>query len=150
MNTLQQDTITRDIVIKAPIERVFSALTEAEHLATWFAEGIDGGLEPGEQSLWDFGNYGRAKVLMVAADRPNYVAYRWVPGGTVTFVGDLTTRPTTLCEFRLEEVDGGTKVSLVESGFLSLPQEEIEASFKDNDSGWEEMLPKLGAYAESL
>jgi uncharacterized protein YndB with AHSA1/START domain len=42
------DTIERDILIHAPPPRVWSALTEARHLGSWFGDaGVEIELEPG-------------------------------------------------------------------------------------------------------
>jgi hypothetical protein len=47
-------------------------------------------------------------------------------------------------EFRLEPFGTGTSVRLIESGFAALPTEKGESSLKDNSSGWDYMLDRLG------
>ncbi len=42
------DRIERDVVIQAPVERVWAVLTQAQHVATWFAfAGAEVDLRPG-------------------------------------------------------------------------------------------------------
>ena len=49
-------------------------------------------------------------------------------------------------EFELEEIEGGTRLLLVESGFASLPAE----SRDENEAGWDEELGHLRNYLLGL
>ncbi|GHO62383.1 hypothetical protein KSC_012750 [Ktedonobacter sp. SOSP1-52] len=51
--------------------------------------------------------------------------------------------------FTLEEVAEGTRLTLVESGFASLPGAFQTQSHQDNQGGWQSELPKLRVYPES-
>lgn len=142
------DVIERQIILRAPQQRVYAAISEPDLLAKWFPDGVEGELKPGEQPLLDFGEeYGKTRIHIVAADPYQYFAYRWVSGShNMGFVGDPLAMPNTLVEFHLEEVEGGTKLRLVESGFASLPAEYFESNFKDNSEGWAYMLGRLETY----
>jgi len=147
--TALQDTIEREIVVRAPKERVYAGITDPAQIVQWFPDGIEGKLEPGERPILDFGKYGKSAIYVVAAEPYDYFAYRWVPGSVPVpqgFLGDVLAQPNTLVEFRLEEVPGGTRVSLVESGFASLPAEVYQQSLKDNTEGWQFMLDRLQKY----
>ncbi len=147
MNTTLQDRIERELTLKAPIERVFRALTDAGELAKWFPKAIEGRVAPGETAVFDFGEYGKAPVHVVAVEPFSYFAFRWVPG-SVPFRGDPLSRPNTLVEFRLEEVEGGTRLRLTESGFASLPAEEHAKSLEENTQGWDSELASLVRFVE--
>lgn len=148
MNTAMQDAIERDIVIQAPRERVYHALTDTEQLKLWFPDNIEGRFAVGEAPIFDFGKYGKGGVLVVAADPVEYVAYRWTPGlpRVEGYVSDPRKDPTTLVEFKLEEVPEGTRVIFRESGFASLPAEMYADALRDNTSGWDEMLVILAKF----
>jgi len=138
-----QDAITKEIIVKAPKERVYEAITDPQQITQWFPDAVDGTLEVGKQAIFTFEGYGNSSVLVVDAQPYDYFAYRWIPGGA-NIVDDLTTVQTTLVEFRLSTEGTGTKVSLTESGFASLPSDIAESSLKDNSGGWEHMMNRLG------
>lgn len=149
MVTTMQDTIEREIVIRAPKEKVYNAITDPAQIVKWFPDTVEGKLEPGERPIFDFGQYGKSALYVVAADPHDYFAYRWIPGGVheyKDFMGDVLAEPNTLVEFRLEEASGGTRVRLMESGFASLPAEAYAQSVKDNTEGWAYMLDRLEKY----
>jgi uncharacterized protein YndB with AHSA1/START domain len=137
-----QDSIQREIIIKAPKERVYAAIADPAQIITWFPDSVDGGLAKGDKPFLHFGEHDKTQIYVVATQPHDYFAYRWVPGGN-TFDGDIASVPTTLVEFRITEVDGATTVTLTESGFASLPADIIEASFKQNSGGWDFMMGRL-------
>lgn len=145
MNTAVQDSILREIVLRAPKERVYRAITEPDQIVKWFPDGIEGKLEKGERPVFDFGDYGKVAIYVVASDPYDYFAYRWVPSVGAS-AEDPLKQANTLVEFRLEEVSEGTRLRLSETGFASLPQEVIEKSLQDNNEGWDYMLPRLEKY----
>ena len=146
-----QDVIEKEIIVRAPQERVYAALTDPEKLAGWFPDAVEGKIAPGERPILDFGEYGKSKIYIVATDPYYYFAYRWVSGSVTIpdgFLGDVLTRPHTLVEFHLEAVSEGTRVKLVESGFSTLAAEVMQTTYNDNTEGWEYMLGRLGEFAE--
>ena len=140
-----QDAIRREIAIKAPREKVYEAIADPKQITNWFPEAVEGSLEVGERPIFDFGEHGRNQVYIEAAQPHEYFAYRWIPGSE-HFLGDVLTMPHTLVEFRLHESEGTTTVTLVESGFASLPPEMMEECFKQNTRGWEYMLGRLESW----
>jgi uncharacterized protein YndB with AHSA1/START domain len=146
MNTMIQDTIEREMVLRAPKERVYNAITQPEQIVKWFPEGIEGKLIAGERPVFDFGEYGKFSIYVEASDPHDYFAYRWVSGSQFVpggFIGDPLKMPNTLVEFRLEDAPEGTLLKLKESGFASLPAEYMEQALKDNNGGWDFMLERL-------
>lgn len=132
------DRIEREILIEAPVDRVFELVSEA---GWWIGDGDRSGqtvTRDGDVVLVDDPRYGRFPVVLVSADAPRYVAFR----GT----DDPGQRPTeqnsTLVEFFLTETGSGTLLRVVESGFacLGLPTGEQTAMIEDNTKGWEMQL----------
>ncbi|HYG83930.1 MAG TPA: SRPBCC family protein [Verrucomicrobiae bacterium] len=136
-----QDVITREITLKAPKERVYSAITDPEQITAWFPDKVEGTLEVGQKPTFHFGEY-KTQLYIEAAKPHDYFAYRWVPGGG-GMVEDILQAPNTLVEFFIEEQENGTKVTLKESGFAALPADIAKASFSDNSNGWDHMMSRL-------
>ncbi|MES2994609.1 MAG: SRPBCC family protein [Patescibacteria group bacterium] len=143
MDPASQDVIQKEIIISAPAERVYSAITDPEKIVAWFPNEVEGSLAVGERPILSFGADGKTQLYIVDARPHEYFAYRWVPGSQ-HFMGDVLTVPNTLVEFFITEEAEGTKVVLKESGFASLPSPHKEESLKDNNGGWEFMMGRLG------
>ena len=74
---------------------------------------------------------------------------RWHPGSEVKENPSFETDPTTLVEFRLEDAaGGGTKLTLVESGFDKLPAALRDKAFRDNDGGWTEQMKNIETHVD--
>jgi uncharacterized protein YndB with AHSA1/START domain len=71
-----------------------------------------------------------------------YFSYRWHPYAIDPAV-DYSTEPTTLVEFHLEDSDGGTLLTIVESGFDQIPLACREKAFRMNDGGWTQQLKNI-------
>ena len=145
----RQDQVERTIVVKATREQVYAALTDPAQLTKWWAAGIEGGLRPGDKPLLDFGEYGKCRFAIVAATPHSYFAYRWAQGvaSPEQSLADPLSLPTTLVEFRIEEVPGGTRVTVRESGLASLPPENYDRATPDGVSeGWGILVGLLEKY----
>ncbi len=96
--------ITRELVLPAPPEEVWEALTDAERLAEWFANDVDLDPRPGGRGLfrWDDGETRTALVEEV--DPPRRFGFRWTDRDDE---GEVA--------FELEEVSEGTRVTVRES-----------------------------------
>ncbi|MBP7967129.1 SRPBCC domain-containing protein [Candidatus Woesebacteria bacterium] len=138
-----QDIITRVIIVKATQEKVYTTITDPSHIITWFPDEVEGSMEVGERSTLVFKDFNHRAQIYVVDKKPfTYFSYRWIPGGQ-TATQDVLEGANTLVEFFIEEVEKGTKVTVKESGFASLPAEVAEKSFKDNTGGWDYMMKRL-------
>lgn len=145
------DTIEREVAIEAPVDRVWSLITEAEHLGTWFGDaGADIDLRPGGalEIRWN----GQTLIGTVDAVEPtSRFAFRWhqldTPAGA-----ELTDQNSTLVEFSLKEDGDTTHVRLVESGFgkLALPTNEQAEMHADHSGGWPMELAELKDHAAGV
>ncbi|HYF48456.1 MAG TPA: SRPBCC domain-containing protein [Planctomycetota bacterium] len=145
-----QDEVRREVVIRASKERVYAALTQVELFTKWWPKAIEGTLEPGQKPLLDFGEAGKCRFFIVAAEPHHYFAYRWAQGAVSPeeTTADPLTLPNTLVEFRLEEVKGGTRVTVTESGLSKLPEKtrkqlESMGGLAGVTHGWREILKLL-------
>ncbi|MEN8239511.1 MAG: SRPBCC domain-containing protein [Actinomycetota bacterium] len=141
-----QDTITRSTRIRADIERVWDALTTAEGIRRWFGDQAEIDLRPGGEAHFGWTEYGSSNhAIVVAVERPTHFSYRW----SATGAERADTGPSTLVEFTLAETAGGTDVTVVESGFASLPAETIEQNLRENTAGWKAEMQDLVEYLEA-
>ncbi|HXH62440.1 MAG TPA: SRPBCC family protein [Fimbriimonadaceae bacterium] len=143
-----KDTIERVLTLKAPIERVYKAVSDKNELCKWFPDRIEGQIKAGEDSTWHFDECGSCRVHVVGGDPYGYFAFRWVPGASGTTMEDVLSVPNTLVEFRLEEEGDGTRLTMLESGFSSLPPEVYESALRENNAGWDSELAELVKFVE--
>ena len=146
---MTHDRIEREILIKAPVERVWSILTEGENIGRWFGSGrpteID--LRPGGIMVLDHGEHGVFPTRIVKIDPPHYFSYRWASA----FPGqEATESNSTLVEFTLVPDADQTRLRLVESGFAALviPPGRDDASYESHSGGWPDALEALREHAE--
>ncbi|HEX4354787.1 MAG TPA: SRPBCC family protein [Polyangiales bacterium] len=140
------DRIEKEITLKAPRSRVWRALTDAEEFGTWFRVKLEGRFEPGARLAGRITHPGyehlRLELQIDRIDPEHYFSYRWHPHAIEKGV-DYTKEPTTLVEFRLTEVPGGTKLTIVESGFDGVPIERREQAYRGNAAGWSQQLTHI-------
>jgi uncharacterized protein YndB with AHSA1/START domain len=133
------DRIEKTVKLRATPGRVWRALTTVEEFGAWFGVKLDGAFAEGATTRGKITIPGYEHVTMeVHVDRidpERYFSYRWHPYAIEPGV-DYSTEPTTLVEFRLEEAEGGTLLTIVESGFDRIPLARRAEAFKMNDSGW--------------
>ena len=72
-------------------------------------------------------------------------SYRWHPYALDAKV-DYSAEPTTLVEFHLAEAEGGTQLTIIESGFDRLPASRRAEAFRMNEAGWNGQSKKLEQY----
>ena len=143
------DRIEKEIVLRAPRSRVWRALANAEEFGAWFGIKLEGAFAPGASVKGSITSPGHEHVTIEFAiermDPENRLSYRWHPYPVESGV-DYSNEPTTLVEFQLEEVAGGTQLTVVESGFDRIPAARRAEAFRMNDAGWDEELENLARY----
>ena len=147
MVTAVQNTIEREVIYPQPIERVWSALTEADQLKKWFgSRSAEIDLRPGGAMHLVWENM-TARAVVETVDPTSHFSWRWKPGS----VADDLTRPLaeqeplTLVEFNLETVERGTRLRMVESGFAAFAESQRIAALNQNNGGWDECFKGLAA-----
>ena len=138
------DKIERTIFLKAPISRVWRALTDAEEFGTWFGMVLRGKTMKVGQMLEGACSYPgyehvtvRMKIERMEPERS--LAWRWHPAANDPS-RDYSAEPMTLVVFELEEVRGGTQLTVTESGLDSIPLERRAHVFRLNTEGWDEQM----------
>ena len=128
-------TLKRSIWINAPRQRVWDAVSVPEQIAAWFAPGM----------TFKFEN-DIVSILMEG----QFMDVAWVE--VVDPPRELTTRPLphklTATTYLLEEENGGTRFTVIESGLESMPAEDRAKYLEQNGGGWDLALGNLNAYIE--
>ncbi len=144
------DRIEREIDIDAPIEVVWTVITEPEHITDWFTDSADLDTRPGGEGQfgWENRSTNGRTVVNLRVERlepPHYFSFRWQhPAGE-----DPTEANAPLVEFSLEARGDSTRLRLVESGIdaLARSDEEKETYFTEHSSGWAVIIERLRDYA---
>jgi uncharacterized protein YndB with AHSA1/START domain len=137
------DRIERTLQLAHPPQRVWQALTTAEGLGTWFGNSAEVDLRVGGlvKLKWDSGD--AATLTIQRLEPPHVFAYSWGIYGLPE--GDPRR---TYVEFTLEPAGMGTTLTVVESGFAQLPDDEHKAAHSANTDGWTHELGELVAYLD--
>lgn len=145
------DRVTRTLLMRAPLARVWAALTDHATFGTWFRARLDRPFAVGATVTGNITHCGyehvRFEAEVVAIEPPTRFAFRWHPYAIDPAV-DYASEPTTLVEFALAEEAGGTRVTVIESGFARLPSSRRDLAFRMNDAGWAAQLGNLAAHVE--
>ena len=141
--------IERETTIAAPVERVWSLLTEAEHVGTWFCDaGAEIDLRPGGAMVLRWTEHGTTHARVVDVEPHRRFSYRWAAEAE----SEQIEGNSTLVEFTLDPTDEGTRLRVVESGFEDLAEtdEQRRARVEDNSEGWEIQLGRVRERAERV
>ncbi len=77
---MRADRIERDILINAPMARVWALITQAEHLGTWFGDaGAEIDLREGGELELRWEKHGTTRGRIERVDEPTAFAFRWAP-----------------------------------------------------------------------
>jgi uncharacterized protein YndB with AHSA1/START domain len=143
------DRIEKEIVLREPRSRVWRALANADEFGAWFGMKLEGSFAPGGRVHGQITLPGHGQVTIEMAiermDPESRMSYRWHPYAVESGV-DYSSEPTTLVEFQLEEVAGGTRLKVVESGFDRIPLARRAEAIRMNDAGWAEELENIARY----
>ena len=136
--------LEHDIWIAAPRERTWHAITETDQIKHWWgAEGYAEITELAPDATIKFDTTESAIFATIRrVDAPHEFVYEWPPHPRYFSVPFVT-------RYRLEEENGGTRVSFSESGFDAWPDDEVRrARFERINGEFRMVLENLKAYLE--
>lgn len=142
------DRIERSVVINAPRERVWRALSNAEEFGTWFGANLKGQtFAPGQRARGQITIPGyehvHFDVVIERIEPQKLLSYRWHPYAVDPAV-DYTKEQPTLVTFTLKDAPGnGTLLTVVESGFDNVPSHRRLEAFRKNSAGWEGQIRNI-------
>jgi uncharacterized protein YndB with AHSA1/START domain len=146
------DRIEKTIDLKAPIERVWRAVSDHKEFGTWFQVELEGPFVAGQEARGRITHPGYEHVVwkakIVTIEPPTRLAFTWHPYGVDPDI-DYDQEEPTLVEFKLEPIATGTRLVVVESGFDKVPAHRREEAFRMNDGGWTQQVQNIKAHVES-
>jgi uncharacterized protein YndB with AHSA1/START domain len=149
-NITDTNRIEKRILLRAPRARVWRALSDAREFGSWFGVDFKGGIfSPGDTVKGNITIPGYEHVKMeVFIERmvPERVfSFRWHPYAIDPAV-DYSTEQTTLVVFELQDVAGGTQLTVVESGFDQVPVHRRAEARRMNEDGWAQQVRNIDTY----
>jgi uncharacterized protein YndB with AHSA1/START domain len=145
------DRIEKTSVYKAPVDRVWTALTNADEFGTWFGVKFDAPFAPGKTMRGTMTNpkysHMSLEIVIEKIQPKTLFSYRWHPFA-IDPTADYSGEPMTLVEFRLKEVPEGTRLHVVESGFDKIPAARRDEAFRMNDNGWTSQIKNIQRHVE--
>ena len=140
------DRIEKTVLLRAPRSRVWRALTRHEEFGTWFRVKLDGPFVVGKRVTGRVTYPGyehvRFEAVVERMEAEERFSYRWHPYAVDPKL-DYSKEPMTLVDFRLEDEDGGTRLTVVESGFDAIPAGRRDEAFRMNTGGWEAQMENI-------
>lgn len=139
--------VTRTIVIEAPVEKVWRAVTEPQHISQWFGRAEFGGSSVGDTGTLTWPGHDPLPVRIEASDEPRMVAYRWSNDDALGAPpADVDDSNSTVFTFTLEPLAEGTRLTVTETGFETTS--DPIANLESHREGWDSELDKLVALLE--
>ena len=143
------DRIEKKIELKAPVSRVWRALTDYREFGEWFRVKLDGPFVPGAVSrghiTWPGYEHLQWEAVVKAMEPERLFSFTWHPYAVDPKM-DYSKEPQTLVEFRLEKMKQGTLLTVTESGFDKIPSERRLEAFRMNENGWAQQLKNVESY----
>ena len=157
MNT---DRIEKKILLRAPRQRVWRALTDSAEFGSWFGMKFDGPFAPGAARRGVIipttvnADVARAQkdyeglpveIVIEQMEPERLFSFRWHPFA-VEREADYSGEPMALVVFALENVADGTRLTITESGFDRIPLARRAKAFAANEEGWGMVVKLIEEY----
>jgi uncharacterized protein YndB with AHSA1/START domain len=157
---MNSNSIEKKTLLRAPLARVWRALSDSSEFGSWFGVKFDGPFVPGvsmrgvivpttvnaevatAQKPYEGLPF---EITVERMDAERLFSFRWHPYA-VERDFDYSAEPTTLVAFVLEEVADGVQLTVTESGFDQIPLERRAKAFTANEGGWGMVMNLIGEY----
>ena len=119
-----ENRIEKRIELKAPVARVWRALTDYREFSEWFHVNLESPFVPGQTVRGQVTHPGyehvTLEVVVQKMEPQRLFSYTWHPYAVDPKV-DYSQETPTLVEFTLEPTATGTLLQVTESGFENIP-----------------------------
>jgi uncharacterized protein YndB with AHSA1/START domain len=147
---MHTNRIEKQILLKTTRERAWRAISDSAEFGAWFGVEIDGPFVAGMEASGRIAPtkvdpdvarmqepYAGApwRVLVERIEPMTLLSFRWHPFA-IDPSYDYSKEPMTLVTFELTEAEGGTLLTITESGFEGIPPDRRDKAVKANDGGW--------------
>jgi uncharacterized protein YndB with AHSA1/START domain len=157
---MSNDRIERTILLHAPLERIWAAISDARQFGSWFGVSFDGPFAEETDSTGKIvpttvdaevarrqePHKGKSFHLTVERIVPmRRISFRWHPFAIDPQV-DYSMEPTTLIVFDLVPRQDGIELTITESGFDRIPAARRASAYAANEGGWTHQTRLLEKY----
>jgi uncharacterized protein YndB with AHSA1/START domain len=154
------DRIEKQMVLHAPLARVWRAISDSGEFGTWFGMRFAEPFRPGarmrgrivptqvdpetasQQKQFEGIEF---EIVVERIEPMTRFSFRWHPGAVDPSV-DYSAEPMTLVEFSLKEIAGGVELTVTESGFDRIPLARRAQAFSGNEQGWAKVVTLVDKY----
>ena len=157
---MSTDRIEKTILLRAPLKRVWRALSDSTEFGSWFAMRFNAPFAPGatmtavivpttvnqEVAKMQKPYEGIAFEIKIEQMQPERLfSFRWHPGAVEPGF-DYSSEPTTLVVFTLQKIPSGVQLTVSESGFDQIPLARRAKAFSANEGGWTLVIKLIEEY----
>ena len=143
------DRIEKTIDLKAPLDRVWEAITDPAQFGEWFRVKLETPFVPGQEAHGPILHPGYEHIIwravVVSLEPKRLFSFNWRPYAIDPNV-DYSGEEPTLVEFILEPKGEGTRLVIRETGFDKVPEHRRAEAFRMNDSGWTQQIQNIKSY----
>ena len=140
MSDADQDRIEKVVELAAPVSRVWRALTDYEEFGQWFRVRLDGPFKVGKLTTGNVTYPGHEDMKWESVteqmEEDRLFVFSWPPSAV-----DPDTRydddAKVIVEFHLEPTEQGTRLTIIEKGFLQFPESKRLEVLRSNKQGWD-------------
>lgn len=140
-----ENSIERQIEIKAPVEKVWNALTNSKLFGQWFGANFHSEFTVGKttKGMNTLKGFEFELQFHIKDLKPqSYFSYAWTPF-PMDRTFDYSKEEPTLVEFFLEPISTGTLLKVKESGFNKVTASRRAEAFRMHSGGWEAQLKNV-------
>jgi uncharacterized protein YndB with AHSA1/START domain len=157
---MSTDRIEKTILLRAPLKRVWRALSDSTEFGNWFGMRFNAPFAPGatitavivpttvnqEVAKMQKPYEGISFEIKIEQMQPEQLfSFRWHPGAVEPGI-DYASEPTTLVVFTLEKAPDGVQLTVTESGFDQIPLARRAKAFSANEGGWTLVIKLIEEY----
>ena len=157
---MSTDRIEKKILLRAPLARVWRALSDSTEFGLWFGMRFTAPFTPGaimrgvivptvadaEVAKAQKQHEGVAFEITIEEMQPERLfSFRWHPGAIDPAI-DYSVEPTTLVVFTLKQLPDGVLLTVTESGFDQIPLARRANAFAQNEQGWNMVVKMFAEY----
>jgi uncharacterized protein YndB with AHSA1/START domain len=157
---MSTDRIEKTILLRAPLKRVWRALSDSTEFGNWFGMRFNAPFAPGatmtavivpttvnqEVAKMQKPYQGISFEIKIEQMQPERLfSFRWHPGAVEPGI-DYASEPTTLVVFTLEKAPDGVQLTVTESGFDQIPLARRAKAFSANEGGWTLVIKLIEEY----
>ena len=136
---MSSDMIKKTIDLKAPLSRVWRAISDHREFGAWFRVKLEAPFVAGETARGQITHPGyehyRWEAVVRTIEPERLFSFTWRPYA-IDQSKDYSDETPTLVEFILEPLGEGTRLTIIESGFDKVPAYRRDEAFRMNDQGW--------------